>query len=235
MGESFPGLTIPDPHGTLEPELPAGSPQVRMAALYARLADEVAEDDRPVVWAGDCVAVIGVLAGLERRGVRPAVVWFDAHGDFNTHETTRTGFLGGMPLAMITGRGERTIVAGAGLTPVEDSRIWLVGARDLDPGERDALDASGVRRLTVEEIPRLEPPAGPVHVHFDVDVVDPAEMPAVGIPAPGGPGTAAVAVALAHLARADVVSVSVSTWDPGRPGADRAAAAARRVLAPLLR
>ncbi len=226
MGERISGLVTPQPSVELAPPLPDRSPQQRMAVLYRHLAERVALEAGPVVFAGDCVSAIGVLAGLQRTGLDPTLVWFDAHGDFHTWETTRSGFLGGMPLAMIVGRGEQTIVEGTGLRPLDERRVALVGARDLDPGEDEAVAASSMAVLTVADVAAWEPPAGPIHVHVDLDVVDPREMPAHNYPAPGGPSLAEVRAALAHLAATGrVAAVSFSTWNPALPGADRAAAA----------
>jgi arginase len=234
IGEPLSGLEVPAPHEVLEPMLPDADPQHRMGVLYEHLAGWVAAEDRSVVFAGDCVSVIGVLAGVQRKGIDPTLLFFDAHGDFNTWETTPSEFIGGMPLAMATGRGEQTIVTGAGLTPLPDERVFLVGARDLDPGEAAALDTSAVTRMAVAEICDRLPP-GPLHVHVDLDVVVPGEMPAMGYPAPGGPSLEAVCSAMADLAfTGRVVAVSFSTWNPELPGADVAAAAALRVAAPFL-
>jgi hypothetical protein len=153
------------------PELPDAGTQSRLAALYKALAARVEASERPRVQAGDCVAALGVAAGLQRRGVDFHLVWLDAHGDFNTWETTPSGFLGGMPLAMLAGLGEQTIVQVLGAQPLAVSRILLVGARDVDPGERDNLDAAGVARVTVEDLPAQAPPPGPLYVHLDIDVV----------------------------------------------------------------
>jgi arginase len=238
IGSPTPPLDAP-PGETLSPALPDGSPQARMGVLYRALAGSVTRiatgGDVPLVYAGDCLAAIGVLAGLQGAGLDPDLVWFDAHGDFHTWETTRSSFLGGMPLAMIVGRGEQTIVAAAGLTPLPEDRVALVDARDLDPGEDAAVAGSGMTVLPVAAIPGWTPPQGPLHVHVDLDVVDPAEMPAHRYPAPGGPSLREVGEALDHLAATGLVAaVSFSAWDPGLPGADRAAAAARQLAAPWL-
>ncbi|NNJ46668.1 MAG: arginase family protein [Acidimicrobiia bacterium] len=226
MGEPLEGFEVPEPFVEVNPELPDGTAQQRMARIYDELAARVAESESPVVYAGDCVATIGVLAGLQRKGVDPTLVFFDAHGDFNTWETTPSGFLGGMPVAMVTGRGEQTIVEGAGLRPLTDERIIHVGARDLDPGEDTALAGSGLTVVSVDELAHTDLPAGPLYVHVDVDVVDPDELPAVNYPAPGGPSVKTTRMALIHLvATGQVVAFSVSAWNPALPGADRAAAA----------
>ena len=211
MGEPMPGFEVPEPHETLAPALPDGDPQHRMAALYSSLADWVTISDNPVVYAGDCVSIIGVLAGLERKGIHPTLIFFDAHGDFNTWETSPSGFIGGMPLAMVTGRGEQTIVAGTGLTPLPDDRVILVDGRDLDPGEDSAVAESGIAHVTVDTIAHSLPPEGPLYVHVDGDVVDPGEMPAMNYPAADGPSLHAVRMAMIHLATTGrVVAFSVA-------------------------
>ena len=247
MGDPIEGLAVPEPVTVLAPDLHGGSAQERMAELYRMLAELVASDEQPVVYAGDpsdeqpvvyagdCVSTIGMLAGLERKGLAPTLVFFDAHGDFNTWDTTPSGFIGGMPLAMLTGRGERSIVSGTGLTPLADDRVILVDGRDLDPGEDRALADSDVRLVSVSEAPDAIPPRRDIYVHVDADVVDPIDMPAMNYPAPGGPPLGDVTAALRAIAATGrVVAFSVSTWNPALPGADVAAEATRQIVAPFL-
>jgi arginase len=235
MGDPMPGFEVPEPHETLVIDLPEANPQERMGVLYRHLADRVAVAENPVVYAGDCVSTIGVLAGLARKGIHPTLLFFDAHGDFNTWETTPSGFLGGMPLAMLTGRGEQTIVDGAGLTPLPDGRVVLVDGRDLDPGEDQAVADSGIGFLSVAEVAHSIPPSGPLYVHIDGDVVDPSDMPAMNYPAADGPSLEEVRTAMIHLAATGrVVAFSVSSWNPELPGADVAAAAMLRLAAPFI-
>ena len=161
--------------------------------------------------------------------------FFDALGDFHTWDTTASGVIGGMPLAMVTGRGEQTILEGAGLTPLPDERAILVDGRDLDPGEDKALAASGVRQVTVADVAQSDLGEGPLYVHVDLDVVDPSEMPAMNYPAPGGPPLAAVTEAVRRLADTGrVVAFSLSSWNPELPGADAAAAAAIEITEPFV-
>ena len=202
------------------PSLPVGETQARMVALYQPLRDAVAEaveqGRRPVSVAGDCCATVAVLAGLQRAGMAPSLIWFDAHGDFNTWETTPSGFLGGMPLAMAVGRGEQTMVEGVGLTPLPEERVILTDARDLDPGEREAVETSAVTHLPrVEGLLERELPAGPLYVHFDVDVLDPREAPAMNYPAPGGPPAETLRRVFRGVAESGrVAAVSLSSWSP---------------------
>ena len=158
------------------PDLPDGDQLARMSAIHRALAAEVraalAAGERPVSIAGDCCATLGVLAGLQGAGQEPALVWLDAHGDFNTPDTTPSGFLGGMPLAMAVGLGDQTLVEGAGLRPWPESKVILSDARDLDPGERDNVARAAIRHVP-DLASLLQPgalPDGPLYVHFDVSL-----------------------------------------------------------------
>jgi len=222
-------------HEVLRPPLPDGTPQARLGALCDAIAARVAGDPVRAVYVGDCVLTLGVLAGLQRRGLAPTLIWLDAHGDFNTWETTPSGFLGGMPLAMAVGRGEQTVARAAGLRPIPEDRVVLVDGRDLDPGEDRAVAESRLLHVSVARLLAMPLPAGPLYVHLDVDVVDPGEMPAVSYPAAGGPAAATVRAAIARLASAGQVSAfSMTLWEPGLPGADRSEAAAAVLARPML-
>lgn len=223
------------PADVVEPALPEGSAQDRLGVLYAALAERVREAADPRVQVGDCVASIGVLGGLQAKGLDPAIVWLDAHGDFNTWETTPSGFLGGMPLAMLAGLGEQTIVEAVGVRPLAGERILLVGARDLDSGEDTNLEQAGVRQADVEDLRAEDLPEGPLYLHLDCDVVAIEEMPAVNYPAAGGPGAAAVREAVERVfATGRVAAFSFTGWDPNLPGSELAATTARRLTAGLL-
>ena len=204
----------------LTPTLPDASPTERMGALCRALADEVAavrtEGNLPVVIAGDCTASIGVLAGLQRQSPDFTLVWYDAHGDFNTHETTPSGFIGGMPLAMLCGRGEQTIVEAAGASIHPESDIILTDGRDLDPGETEAVAGSALTHLpNVADLSAQILPDKPLYVHFDCDVLRLSDLSAVSYPAEGGPTLDTVEASLAHLAATGrVAAVSVSMWNP---------------------
>jgi arginase len=200
--------------------LPGGGPQRRMSALHGPIAEHVSAavraGDRPVSITGDCCTTLGVVAGLQRAGIDPAVLWLDAHGDFNTWETSPSGFIGGMPLAMLVGRGEQTMVEALGLHPLGEDRVILSDARDLDPEEGRAVEASGVHHVrdvrALVDHPLLD---GPLYVHFDIDVIDPREAPAVRFRAPGGSSVADLGAVFDALARRGrIVAVSMTTWVP---------------------
>ncbi len=221
IGDPEPGLnTVGGDWQPNTPPLPAtATPQQRMTILYralaARVEDAVRRGKTPVSLCGDCLSSIGVLAGLQHAGIHPTLLWFDAHGDFHTWETTGSGFLGGMPLAMLVGRGEQTIVAGVGLSPIPASRAILTDGRDLDPGEREAVAESAVTHLPHPETLLTMPlPSGALYIHFDVDIINPADAPAMRYPAAGGP-TAAILRRIFRRLHADghIAAISVSAWD----------------------
>ncbi len=202
-----------------KPPLQENGQMARMSIVHRHLADIVANTVkngcRPVSIAGDCCTVIGVLAGLQRAGVNPRLVWLDAHGDFNTRETTPSGFIGGMPLAMIVGRGDQTLMKAAALTPLPERNVFLADARDLDPGERELLQESKVLHATdVASIPQLISSEQPIYIHLDTDVIDASEAPAMKYPVKGGPTLKKLREMVKRLANTGrVAGVSMTLWD----------------------
>lgn len=231
------GLNVTLPADTIEVDsVPGatGETWADLGELYAPLADEVARAvGVPVVLTGDCVACLAVIAGVQRRGIAPGLVWFDAHGDFHTESTTTSGYLGGLPLAKAVGRGDLTLPAALGMTPLAEDSAVLVDGRDLDPPEVEALAASRVRRLPVNAFDPADLPPPPVIVHVDLDVIDPAQLPGLRFPAPGGPSLTAVADAVATVAKArKVVALDMAaTWQPEAAHRTRTDAALDAVLA----
>lgn len=205
----------------VQPELDDDAPLMKkLATINADLASAITatvnSGQRPVSMAGDCVSSLGVMAGLYRADVKPLLVWFDAHGDFNTPETSPSGFIGGMPLAMLAGRGDLSIMQALGLPPIPEADIILTDARDLDPGERAALESSQVTHLpaVTDLLTYPLPEDRPILVHFDVDIIDADEAPAHRYPAPGGPSADDLRQVFAHLAATGrVAAVSVSAWN----------------------
>lgn len=206
-----------------------------VVAVNRALAEVIAAhpDHTPLIFAADCVSALGALKGLEAR--RPSVIWYDAHGDFNTPETTPSNFLGGMPLAALVGRGNDWLMAGVGLSPMDERAILITDARDLDPEEGAMLAASALTHLpTVEALLTHPLPAGPVYVHFDTDVVNTDEMPAMNYPAAGGPSLATTLATLERLNReVTIAGVLFSLWGQHNPGADVALAATLRAVRAL--
>jgi arginase len=192
-----------------------------VAGLHVGVADAVADTDGPVLLTGDCTAALGVVAGLQRRGIDPAVVWFDAHGDLHTPDSSSSGYPGGMPLRMLLGDGDATVAAETGLRPIPADRVVLVDARDLDPPEVEYLATSPIRRAPIPAVPI---PDGPIYLHIDLDVVDAAALPGLRYPTPAGPDLATVRdAALRLLATGRVAALTLAcSWHPGKGGAEAA-------------
>ena len=202
---------------------PAGAGDVRTSfELYTALAERVraarAEDRFPFVLSGNCGVTIGALAGLSDIRPGPAIVWFDAHGDFNTPETSPSGFLDGMALAVLTGRCWRPLAKQVtGFQPVPDARVALVGVRDLDPPEARALQRSRVRRIGegLVGLDKLFRKSLPVWLHIDLDVLDVSQGRANQFATGGGLTVAQLLDAIQRLAkRLSIVGASFSSYDP---------------------
>jgi arginase len=232
-------LAQPDWHVN-RPILPKGGKQQRMSALHQPIAksvtDVVLQGDRPVSIAGDCCTTLGVLAGLQQAGLNPILLWLDAHGDFNTWETTPSGFLGGMPLAILVGRDEQTMAQAVGLRPFPESRVILCDGRDLDPEEKQALAQSKVHHVVdARSLPGHPLLANPLYVHLDVDVINPDDAPAMSYRAAGGPSSADLQAVFQSLSQTrQIVAVSMTTWTPQLDGDGRSRAVCMELLGFLI-
>ena len=229
LDEHIPAFPIPaTATQAIRPVLPAGPVPARMSRLHRAAVDAVTRAARPLVLSGDCPTARASVAGLQRRHRDLAVLWLDAHGDFNTPAITVSGYLAGMPLAMLTGRAPEPFCDPLRLRPIADTSVVLAGARDLDPAERDALEASGVRRVPADPAALTAALAGlsrtPVYLHLDVDVIDSAELPGLRFPTASGPSLAQIEACLAAVgAAADVAAACIAcAWLPDRVG-DQAA------------
>jgi arginase len=194
-----------------------------LAAAVSRAVTRAIGSGRfPVVLSGNCgPAAHGCVAGMGGAG---AVFWFDAHGDFNTPDTTIGGFLDGMALATLTGRCWPALAAAIpGFAPVGERSVTLLGARDLDPLEAAALDASEVRLVQPADLrPRLalvleerRGGSSPGYLHLDLDVLDPSEGRINCYAAPGGLSRQDVEWAVTAIARAvPLGAAALTALDP---------------------
>jgi arginase len=221
LDEHIPGFPVPaGVTETIRPSLPDGPVPGRMTLVHQAVADAVERAARPMLLSGDCPTALGAVAGLQRRHRDLAVVWLDAHGDFNTPAITVSGYLGGMPLAMLTGRAPELFCDALGLRPVADTDVVLAGARDLDPAERDALAASQVRRVPADPAAITSALGGlghtPVYLHLDVDVIDSGQLPGLRFPSGSGPTVTQIGECLAAVcATADVKAACIAcAWLP---------------------
>lgn len=204
----------------------------------------------PIVLGGDHSIAIGTVAGLARERGEIGVVWMDAHGDFNTPETTPSGSVHGMPLAAIVGRGHPGLVGCCSLAPkVPEKNAVLVGVRDLDPVEKESLKSSDVTVLTMRDIDELgiarvvrravqvasDGGRRPVHLTVDVDVIDPAYAPGVGTPERGGITYREAHLAMEVLAESGLVaSLDLTEVNPILDQGNQTALLAVELVASLL-
>lgn len=173
-------------------------------ALAERVEASLEAGAVPVVLGGDHSIAIGSIAGVSAwaraRDRDVGLLWFDAHADLNTPETTPSGNIHGMPLAVALGHGDPVLTGIGGFSPkVKEHRVVLIGARDLDRGERELIGETGIRVFTMREIdeqgivPVLEEALAIVgegtlgfHVSLDMDFIDPHFAPGVGTTVKGG-------------------------------------------------
>ena len=174
-----------------------GTADLRYLAIIRRVCDLLAttvegairDGAFPLVLGGDHSIAMGTLAGLRRaHGDAPGVIWFDAHADINTPQTSPSGNIHGMPIFYAIEDRD-----------VDPARTVLVGLRDVDPGEKETIRGLGVHAFTMSDVDRLGMErvveralelacagGGPLHVSFDMDGIDPSEAPGVGTPVKGG-------------------------------------------------
>jgi arginase len=211
-------------------------------ALAAQVAEARAAGAFPIVLAGNCFSALGTVAGLGAGAA--GVLWLDAHGDFNTPETTTGGFLDGMALAALTGRCWTRLAAGIpGFAPVPEADAALAGARDLDPPEAELLARSALARPSrgalVAEVAEwargLARRGRRLYAHVDLDVLDPASVGRVNeFAAPGGLALdellAVVGEAAAHC---PLAGAALTAYDPAYDGDGRVRDAGIRVARAL--
>ncbi len=181
--------------------------------LSARVDEIITSGQTPLVLGGDHSLAMGTLVGTHKVGPIGAL-WFDAHADFNTPETSPSGNIHGMPLASVLGYGSLGDEPWAHAPHLDEDRVVLVGLRDVDESETDHLEASGVTVYTMTDIDRrgVGPVVmdaidiatgggdGDVHLSLDMDWLDPNEAPGVGTPVRGGVSYREAHTAMEYLA-----------------------------------
>jgi arginase len=218
-------------------EAGAGFELMRLVADRAREA--LAAGAYPVLLSGSCFAGVGVLTGLDEKS--PAVVWFDAHGDFNTPESSIDGYFDGMGLATLTGSGWENLVKESELQTVPETSAVLAGARDFDPLEQERLEASALRHLPPSElgaddavaqtVEQLDPSPTGVYLHLDLDVLDAGEARVNIYSAPGGlSADQLVAQVSSLLETCPIRAVSLTAYDPEVDAEGRVPPIAMRLL-----
>ena len=194
----------------------------RLGMALGHFADTVAANERQgwftVGLLATCPSMPGLVAGLQHAGptgkpLKIGMLWLDAHPDFNTPETTRSGSLGGMPVAVATGRALQVMRKDAKLEPpLEDRHVVMAGVRLTDPLEQELLVHSKIEQLSVADLrtasaalfaqlDRLSRLADKIYVHIDMDVLDPREVMGHGNKVPDGPSSEQLAALFEQIFR----------------------------------
>ncbi|ARU60407.1 arginase [Tumebacillus avium] len=168
--------------------------------LASKVSDTMGQGHFPIILGGDHSISIGSIAGVAQHVKKLGVIWFDAHGDMNTEDTTPSGNIHGMPLATCIGLGNEKLVNIAGFAPkLRPENVVIVGARSIDPEERQLIKQHGITCFTMHEIDKIgiakvmeeairiasEGTEG-IHLSLDLDSIDPDMCPGVGTPVLGG-------------------------------------------------
>ena len=182
----------------------------RLGMALGHFADQVEANEKEgfftVGLLATCPSMPGLVAGLQRSGpthepIRIGMLWLDAHGDINTPETTRSGSLGGMPVAVATGRALQVMRLDAKLDPpLSDRHVVMGGVRLNDPLEQRIIDESRIEQLTVDDLRTMTPTvwaqldrlnsiSDKLYIHIDMDVLDPREVMGHGNKVPNGPSS----------------------------------------------
>lgn len=194
-----------------------------VVATNTRLAEvvdrEISDGQFPLVLGGDHSIALGTLAGVSQHYKQLGLIWYDAHGDINTVETSPSGNIHGMPLAASLGYGHADLTSILhGETKVKPENTVLIGIRSLDDGEKQLLRELKIKVYTMHEVDRLGMPrviaetiaylreCDGVHVSFDLDGIDPSEAPGVGTPVLGGLTYRESHLAMEMLADAGIIT-----------------------------
>jgi arginase len=195
---------------------------------FSKARSVVAE--RVVVLGGECSETVGVMAGFTEalRG-KAGMLWMDAHGDFNTPDTSPSGYIGGMCLAMAC-KNISGLDLTSGQPPLGEERLVHVGSRALDPAEVEAFNSSpaklytarqvktrGASEVAAEAARHLDNRSDWIACHLDVDVVDPEIIPAVNYPTPGGLTLDEAATVIRKLGQTQKLKVvEVAAYNPSK-------------------
>jgi arginase len=227
-----------------EIEAPPGSAKLQaVAGIARRIAGAVERADAagrfPLILSGGCLASVGVVAGLQRRGREVAAVWVDAHGDCNTPETSPSGYWDGMALAAVCGLSLPEVREEAALIPLDAGQVIHLAGRSFDP-----LETGNVQRLGLACVPpdriaseetreRLRRCAAgrSLYLHVDVDGIDPRDAPAAAVPEPDGARLADLLACREALPPAAAITLSALSFDrAGREEAGRTVDACVRLV-----
>ncbi|KYG32337.1 arginase [Alkalihalobacillus trypoxylicola] len=174
----------------------------------------------PLILGGDHSTAIGTIAGVATENKELGLIWYDAHGDLNTKETSPSGNIHGMPLAVSLGYGIKELVEiGVKTKKVSPDKMVIIGARSLDDGEKQLIKQLRIKVFTMHEIDRLgmsrvmeeaiqivQKGTEHVHLSLDLDALDPLEAPGVGTPVTGGLTYRESHLAMEMLAESNIIT-----------------------------
>jgi len=207
--------------------------------LGRAVAPMIKKDLFPIGLLGNCNSLTGMLAGLQhsgssRKAQRVGLVWMDAHGDYNTPETTLSGMLGGMPVAVAAGKCLWRLRLKAGLDPAISTRnIIMMGLRDVDPLEQDLIDDSFITCVSSSDmieinqtfkksLAQLARQVDVIYVHIDLDVLDAADIPGHTFEIPEGPSAAQLGAALEFIMQEEKVkALGIASFPTPEAGRER--------------
>ncbi len=195
---------------------------IKISSELGNIIENVINSDRfPLVLGGDHSIAIGTLSGLANKYKNLGVIWYDAHADLNTPDTTPSGNIHGMPLAISLGIGDDGLTHIRGYAPkIKPENIIIIGARSVDPGEKELIKQLGIKVYSMHEIDRLgmtrvmeesiaylkDKQVDGVHLSLDLDALDPLYTPGVGTPVPGGITYRESHLAMEMLEEADIIT-----------------------------
>lgn len=212
-----------------------------------RLASKISDNVRacreagsfPIVLSGNCNAAVGTVSGCGAEN--SGIVWFDGHGEATTPDTTRSGFLDGMPISILVGRAWHTLAKSVpGFSPIFGNRILLFGARDLEAAELTLLEETGVQQMAAVEqlrksLSTLAREIKSVYVHVDLDVLDPQVATSNQWTPPDGISLEALIQAIQEIkVHANIAALGIASYDPEVDRDGRALAAAVAVTETVL-
>lgn len=191
-----------------------------VTCLAEKVAQTVQDKSFPLILGGDHSIAIGSLAGLSQHYRNLGVIWYDAHADSNTPETSPSGNIQGMPLAASLGLGHPDLTkVGGAHHKIKAENVVLIGTRDMDPGEKQLIQQKKIKAFTAEDVNRLGISAvmeetiaylsrrcDGIHLSFDLDVIDPSEACGVGTPVDGGISMYSNLKAMKILAQSKVIT-----------------------------
>jgi arginase len=193
---------------------------VSISLVAREVAAARALRELPIVLAGNCITSAGIITGLQNKKIK--VLWLDAHADYNTPETTESGYLDGMALSVVCGRCWKHLSEMNNLLQIGDDQVVLIGTRDVDSEEESALSHSKIKRSSVNQLRSsgYEIPKGfittsdELHIHIDADVIDRSVGHANRFASDGGLMEEEIVALLSKACINRVGSVAVTAYGP---------------------